>query len=56
MEAQVGIQVKDCDQSGTFTKACITSISNPELTDMISIPKISYLVQQLLRDSGAIKR
>ena len=56
MTAQVGIQGKSRDRSGTFTKALIISSSNNELTESISIPTIPHPVWRLLRDIESDKQ
>ena len=56
MTAQVGIQKKDWDKSGTFPKARIIRGFDLEPTNIISLPAITFTVWLILRDSEAIKR
>ena len=56
MTAQVGIQGKSWDQSGTLTKALVISSSNTELTDRISLPTIPHPVWRLLQDIEFVKQ
>ena len=54
--AQMGSQGKSWDQPGTFTKACISSSSDPEPIDRIIIPANPHPVWILLWDSESIKK